>query len=292
MADILDFIKKTKDKKSESEIKQLIKVPKKESGVDMPHIYNNILSNKVFYEADLLYLPTDKFGYKYALVMVDVYDSKCDAVPLKKKSSQSIEKGFKKMFERGILKKPLKIQFDQGGEFKGETKEYFDDEKVIVKYTETNRHRQNAGIEGKNKTIGRILSAYQNDKEMIKKKQVKGWVEQLPFLITYLNEHLPKRSKKYLSDDILATKYSKDLIPLHTQVRIALNYPINAYNSKKMGDYKFRVGDIRYNKEPRKIAQLILNPNMPVMYLVNKKGTNNTPDYKTAYTSQQLQIIN
>lgn len=291
MADILDFLNKIKDKKTDSEIKHLIQTPKRENGVDMPHIYNNILSDKVFYEADLIFLPTDKFGYKYALVVIDVYNSKCDAVPLKHKNAHSVEKAFEKIFERGILKKPLKIQFDQGGEFKAETKEYFDKEKIIVKYTETNRHRQNAGVEGKNKVIGRLLSAYQNDKEMTKKKQVKGWIDQLPYLITYLNENLPKRSKKHLEDDVLTSKFSRELIPLHTHVRIALNYPINAHNSKKMGDYKFRVGDIRWDKNQREISQWILNPNMPVMYLVNKKGTINTPDYTTAYTKNNLQVV-
>ena len=102
MADILDFIKKIKDKKTDSEIKHLIQTPKRETGVDMPHIYNNILSDEVFYEADLIFLPTDKFGYKYALVVVDVYNTKCDAVPLKKKTAHSIEKAFEKIFERGI----------------------------------------------------------------------------------------------------------------------------------------------------------------------------------------------
>ena len=291
MSGIEKFLNEMYNKKENTEIKSLLKTPIKESKENMPHISNNILSDGVFYESDLLFLPTDKFGYKYCLVVVDVYNSKCDAEPLKRKLPSSVESAFKKIFERGILKKPLKIQFDQGKEFKGELKDYFKEENIPVKYTLTNRHRQNASVENKNKTIGKLLMAYQNNQEFEKKKVVKGpWVKELPFLIKYLNEHLPKKDNKDLTDDILASGVNKTLIPLYTHVRRVLDYPVNAYNNKKLGDFKFRSGDIRWDKEPRKVEQWILNNNMPPMYLLNKIGTDK-PDYRVAYTKAQLQII-
>jgi DNA mismatch repair ATPase MutS len=231
-------------------------------------------------------LPTDKFGYKYCLTVVDAYNKKVDAEPLKDKTPKAVVKGLKNIYHREILLPPDTLQFDQGKEFKGEVQEYLKGEGIRVKYTLTNRHRQNALAEAKNKQIGKTILEYQNEKEMETGKRVKTWVNALPHLIKYLNENLPKRPK--LSDEVITTKYSADLIPLHTKVRAVLDYSVNAYDGSKL-DNKFRVGDARWNKEPRTVEKIILNPNMPPMYQLN--GNNNGFDNRVAYTKNQLQII-
>ncbi len=48
----------------------------------------------VFQFADLLFLPEDD-GFKYCLVVVDLYDRKTDARPLKTKNTSEIVKAFK-----------------------------------------------------------------------------------------------------------------------------------------------------------------------------------------------------
>jgi hypothetical protein len=72
------------------------------------------------YMADLLYLPTAKFGFKYLLTMVDLATDKFDMEPLKDKDSQIVLNAMLKIFKRGILKEPkYSIKTDNGTEFKG-----------------------------------------------------------------------------------------------------------------------------------------------------------------------------
>jgi len=291
MSDIEEFLKNfKKNKKNKTitndknieEVQQLLKVPIRDNKKDIPHIYNNITEEGYQQQADLLYLPTDAFGYKYCLVVVDVATSKCDAQQLKRKTDLAVKNAFIKLYERNILEKPTIIRFDQGSEFKGLLKKFFEDEKVIVKYSLTNRHRQQALVEQKNKQIGNLITAYQTNEELKTNKIVKRWVKQLPFVIKYLNENLPKRNYDKLTNEIMTTKFSKDLIPLHSTVRYILDYPLNALGDKV--DSKFRSGDIRWSRETSEVRRIVLNPNIPPLYILNnKKGV--------AYTKRQLQVI-
>jgi hypothetical protein len=289
MANIAEFYKNLKEKKKDGTGQHLIKnltTPQKKED-KYPSISRNILQKDYFQEADLLYLPTDKFGYKYCLVVVDVYDRKCDAEPLKHKTASSIVKAFQKIYSRKILKIPKVIQFDQGTEFKNETKTYFNENNASVKYTLANRHRQNALVERKNKEIGSTIMKFQNAQEILKKKTVKGWVADLPELIQIINEYAPKR--KPLTGHILYSKFSNDILPLHEHVRTVLDYPISASNNKRIGQ-NFRSGDIRWNDKDRTIEKIILNPDQPVMYQLNGTGKDGI-DNNVAYTKQQLQVI-
>lgn len=264
------------------ELQELTKVPIKDTKDEVPHIANNITEKGYMQQADLLYLPTDAFGYKYCLVVVDVATSKCDAQQLKNKTDVAVRSAFKKIYSRKILDKPTIIRFDQGSEFKGLLKKYFENEGVIVKYSLTNRHRQQALVEQKNKQISKLLTAYQQLEELKTGKIVKRWVKQLPYVVKYLNDNLKKKDYKNLSGEILTTKFSRELIPLFSTVRHILDYPIDTQGKKT--DTKFRSGDIRWSKNKSKIKRIILNPNLPPMYILDDKKN-------VAYTKKQLQVV-
>ncbi len=136
-------------------------------------------------QADLLFMPHDN---KYALVVVDIHSRRCDAEPITIKSSEYIVRAFEKIYKRKILKKPIMITFDNGKEFKGETKDYFKDQDIKIKYAETNRHRQVALVEAKNKMIGSTLHKLMALLELKTDKESRKWVEHLPGLITEINK--------------------------------------------------------------------------------------------------------
>ena len=72
-----------------------------------------------FQVADLLYLPSDAYGYKYVLVVVDVFSKICDAEPIKYRDASAVLKAFEKLYSRKILKIPEILQCNGGSEFKG-----------------------------------------------------------------------------------------------------------------------------------------------------------------------------
>ena len=287
MADIIDYILKTADKTGNYERVNLFKVPKKEKRIDTPNITSNLLKGAFIQIADVLHLPQDK-NSQFALVIVDAYSLICDAEPIYgDKTAQSTINAFERIYKRHILDIPKIIQCDKGSEFKNEkVKEYFKENNCYMRFTMTNRHRQNALVEYKNKVIGRMIIQYQNSQELKSEKQVKNWIKYLPHIVGYINKHKPREKK--LDGTIHVSKDSEDILPLKTEVRRVLDQPVNTHNNKKlMGE--FRSGDLRWNKEIRTIERVILNPNEPIMYQLN--GHNHGIDNRVAYTRQQLQVV-
>ena len=161
----------------------------------MPHY--QIFKEGYLQQADLLFMPTDAFGFKYALVVVDAHSRKLDAEPIKNKDSSTIIKAFTKIYKRGILKYPTIMGFDPGSEFKNkEVKSYFTDNDVYVKYGQVNRHRQQSLVEGKNYILGINLNKIMNAKELETGKTSKQWTKYLPKLIELLNKNLPKGNNR------------------------------------------------------------------------------------------------
>ena len=160
--------KKSKDYNDSNE---LFRIPKGDKKDDIPHIKNIITDPNYLQQADILYLPTSQFGYKYALVVVDVATSKMDAIPLKNKTPQDIITALKKVYiTHNILEFPFVLQFDNGTEFKGDLKTYLNEQGVSVRYTKTNRHRQNAIVEARNKILGALILKSSNDRIRNKKE--------------------------------------------------------------------------------------------------------------------------
>ena len=77
---IQQVLNKTGDKNKKysseevKELEELVKVPQKEKGNNMPKL--QIFKDGYLHEIDLLFLPTAPFGFKYLLTAVDAH-SKC-----------------------------------------------------------------------------------------------------------------------------------------------------------------------------------------------------------------------
>ena len=149
-------------------------------------------------QADILYLPTAKYGYKYLLVVVDDCTRKFDAYPLKTESSQAVLNGFKKIYESSkYVKLPKILEFDAGTAFHGVVEQYFNDLGIHIRYATTNRHRMQALVEAKNQLIGNVIFHILNAKELkdlnqgIKKASVDWYKSKEDFeqLIDVMNEH-------------------------------------------------------------------------------------------------------
>lgn len=268
---------------------ELMKVPQKETGDNMPRYNNDFIANYT-HQADLLHLPQDRFGLKYALVVVDDATRKVDAEPIKSKDSSTVAKAFQKIYNRGILSIPKVVELDSGSEFHGSTEIWFKSKDIRVRYAETNRHRQEALVETANHRLGKILYLIMNQKELETGKPTKEWTKYLPDVIESINEHIADRRPKKLSSEEkeekkypIATKENKKLLPIGTNVRVALDHPEDVATGKRLSG-KFRASDIRWSRDIYQITNISLKPDSPPLYDINDRTG-------IQRTLQQLQVV-
>lgn len=261
---------------------QLHKTPQAEKGKDMPTFQD--FKPNFRHQADLLFLPTAKFGFKYLLVVVDDATRHFDAEPLKGKDASMVTNALKRIYKRDILQKPKLVEVDDGTEFKGQFKKYLNSEHIIERTAETARHRQQALVESKNHIIGKVLNYIMNLKEIENKKTSTDWYrseKEFRELIKNMNDHISYKPKKG-SDNILVSKNNKDLLIKGTKVRVLLDYPIDIANERRQIG-KFRAGDIRWSKEIHTVEWNVLEPNQPPLYKVSGENI--------LRTIQQLQPV-
>ena len=106
--------------------------------------------------ADLLFLPTDVFGYKYLLAVVDLATNEFDIEAIKSKEPIYILKAFEKMVAREYINLPKSsIATDGGSEFKGVFHKYLYDNDILHKQTLLGRHKQLSSIDNLNRQLFR-----------------------------------------------------------------------------------------------------------------------------------------
>jgi hypothetical protein len=271
----------TSKSKKNKVINNIFKVPIKDKGVNMPHFYQATDSNQI-QQADLLFLPTDD-GYKYALVVVDDFSRKCDAVALKTKTSEEVLKAFKEIYARNILKLPNKMEVDSGSEFKSNVAKYFKDNKVWLRVADPGRHRQQALVEIRNQILGKAITKRQVGEEILTGTTSREWVEDLPHIVAAMNRAAKPIDHKNLPDTPVCQGDTCNLLTIGDKVRIALDNPIAATADEHRLHGKFRSGDIRWGLKPTTITNVILKPSFPPLYILAGK--------KPAYTKNQLQLV-
>lgn len=234
--------------------------------------FNNVKDNIPLiehynYMADIAFFPTDKFGFKYALVVVDLANDKFDIEPLKHKNAVATLKGFENMFKRDHIKKPYaSLTTDAGTEFRGEFQNYLFNESIYHKTTRVGRHKQLGNIDGLIKQITSLLVGLANKEEKKTGKVSKTWVKHLPII----REKLNKVREKELPDDYTRFDYPtvttrtndglgriiKQKYDVNDKVHVMLDVPTDINSNKLSG--KFRTGDLRFDPKPRKVTQVLL----------------------------------
>ena len=242
----------------ESIIDNLFKKVKKNKNPNRTH-FGDYPENRV-HQMDLIYLPEDN-GFKYALVVVDVGTRKIDAQPLKTKLSSDVVKALKTIYRREILKKPLLIQVDSGREFKSDFLNYCDDFKIKVKVGKTARHKQQALVEAGNQKLGKLIFRRMTEQELLTNEVSREWVDDLKPIVKSIND---KIEKKRINDEIKAKKQTNKkpkedyqcsgdtcyLLSEGDKVRVALDYPRNVYDNKRLMG-KFRESDVRVGNKAK-----------------------------------------
>ena len=197
------------------------------------------------------------------LVVLDLASDEFDMQELKNKTPDHILKAFEKIFAREYLNKPkYSLTTDAGTEFQGILKKWLFDESIFHKVTAVGRHKQLANIDSLIRQLSTLFIGIANEKEKKTGKVSKSWLKHIPIIRKELN----KIRKKELNEDYWNNIYSsltthkngkliKQKFNVGDMVHIALDRPEDARGNKLKG--KFRVADNRYDKNPRRIKQVV-----------------------------------
>lgn len=226
------------------------------------HINNYIAHVKyINYMADILYLPEDKNGFKFCLVVVDLASHLFDIEPTKNLEAKTILAAFQKMFKRKYIKMPKScVRTDGGAEFKGVFDEFLKKNDVKHFVTLADRHTQMSMCESLNRSLGRLFNGYMNKIELETKKEYKNWTDVVPEIRKELNEYREVILPKNPDDEPIPTwNLPPDAYPkfrVGDLVHHKLEVPENALGHKQPTK-SFRMGDFRYSSIPKKITKVI-----------------------------------
>jgi len=250
------------------------------------HVKNNIPMHANYNQmADILYLPETSKGFKYCLVVVDLATDKFDLEPIKNKDSENVLKALMTIYKRKIIKEPFgSLATDQGTEFKGIFHKWLYDQNIYQKVGIANRHSQMSNVESLNKQLGRLINGYLNGLEEKSGKVEKEWIPILPAIRTELNKYREKdlTKIKYPNPDVYF-KYPKydAKYNIGDVVYNKLDYPEDALGNKQP-TAKFRAGDQRWSRVPKKILKVFTFNDAPY-YRYQLEGLTNV-----SYSEREL----
>jgi len=266
-------------------IQQLYKKPPKE--VDFPSIPVN--APNMFHEFDILHFTNDN-GYQYILSVIDVYNSKMDARPLKSKSMTPIIDALDQIYDNGqYLNRPRTLQGDHAFNNKA-LRDWCQRHQINLKITEVNEHRQNAHVERLNQTIGTILWKLQVDVEITTKRPYTQWVNWLPQIVKEINDTKPAivPDKVPLNQPLKLNKVNRYFFENGDKVRLSLSHPQTIQGKPLHGN--FRATDHRWSyPDEYQVVDLYLMPDQPPLYRIKNIKTDKL--FNHLVPAERLQLI-
>ena len=246
------------------------------------------------YAIDVIELPETKDKFDRLLTICDLANNAFDIEPMKKnKSPDETMKALNKIFKRKYIQKPkYSITSDSGVEFKGAFDKFCKDNAILHRVGLTGRHTQNAVVERLHREIGRIINGYLNSKERTTGHIYKEWFQIIPQLREELNNFridktISSNKKEWFNMERTEKEFSvetfiKPKFEINDLVHRQLDYGKDIHGNKLYGN--FRMGDYRYEKEARKLINILIYPE-PVEYRYVLNGIKNA-----SFTTEQLLI--
>ena len=143
------------------------------------------------HQADILYLPHDKFKkktYKYALNIVDVASRYKGSYQLTTKNTKEVAQAFQWIYENTPLNYPKTLIVDDGKEFYGDTTKLMEKHDVMIQRGDPSQHLSQGIVERFNRTLADRLFSYQYHKELENpSKSNREWVSRLQNVVRTLN---------------------------------------------------------------------------------------------------------
>ena len=250
------------------------------------------------HQADILYLPHDKFKkktYKYALNIVDVASRYKGSYKLTTKNSKEVAQAFQWMYKNTELNFPKTLIVDDGKEFYSEVTKLMEKHDVIIQRGDPSQHRSQGIVERFNKTLADRLFSYQYHKELENPlKSNREWVSRLQNLVSVLNNEKTRLIDMKPVDAIkemlvrqgfsqLAKEYEEKLLNVGTKVRY-LYEPGELEGYQYKGERRKRSTDPIWSVDVYKIKDRYIKKHQPTLYYLDGGP-------KRSFVSEELQPI-
>lgn len=148
------------------------------------------------YQIDLIDMgqyESSNYGKRYILNCVDIFSRKLWLKALKNKEPKDVLKAFEEILEETKIK-PLKVQTDNGNEFKGEFSAYLKEKNIFQIFNDTYTPNMNAIVERKNADVRSVIRQF-----MIKNQNFK-WYNILDKVEDNLNNQFSSSIKNTPND--------------------------------------------------------------------------------------------
>lgn len=252
------------DEKYTKRIQKPKEFTKIKDNVNLQEDYNHM--------ADLLILPTTKFGYRYLFVIVDLATDEFDIEPMKTKDPISALNAMRNCFKRNYIRPTFaSTTTDGGSEFKGVFHSWLYNNSILHKTTMSGRHTQTSSVDNLCRQLSRIINGFMNAQEVATGKISKNWLPVIPTIREELNairkKKLPKKINSYeyphfdpmkkiekkgkAEYELIKPKFNKGQM-----VHRALDKPKNALGQDQ-NTTNFRTGDFTFDTTARKILEIL-----------------------------------
>ena len=151
-------------------------------------VYDVIKPNAV-HELDVLFLPRDPDGSRYALTFVDLASRFKWAYPMADKESGTVAKAIKAVYEskRVPLTWPKEVKVDAGKEFEGQVTTLLQGHGVKIRRAKKADHRAQSMIESFNGQLAKRIFGEQRSEEGRTGIIKRAWVATLPAILKEIN---------------------------------------------------------------------------------------------------------
>ena len=250
------------------------------------------------HQADILYLPHDKFKkktYKYALNIVDVARRYKGSYQLTSKNSKEVSQVFQWIYENTPLTYPKTLIIDEGSEFRGDTTKLMDKHDVIIRRSDPSQHHSQGIVERFNRTLADRLFSYQHHKEFDDpSKSNREWVSRLQNVVSALNNEKTRLIGMKPVDAIKQTlveqefsqptkEYEEKLLDVGTKVRY-LYEPGELEGYQYKGERRKRSTDPIWSVDVYKIKDRYVQKHQPTLYYLDGGP-------KRSFVFEELQTI-
>lgn len=190
--------------------------------------------------ADVSNISSHNDGYKFLLVLIDIFSRFLFLIPLKNKQHQSIPDGFKLVFQGG--RKPNTIRTDKGSEFKNRwVKAFFKKEGIHTIYTQNETYAERVI-----RTMKNLMYRY------FLKNRTYRYVDVLQDLVSSYNqrphrslgERAPSTVNNENADEIRLVTYLTTR-KQRPKAKVSMKTPLKSMDTKLRNKpkFKYKIGD-------------------------------------------------